>query len=56
MGGEGANQKRVKGGRFGARAIVAEAVIGNTSIDSQVDDAPNIVSSTLNIPRVGLDH
>ena len=56
MGGKGANQKRVKGGRFGARAIVAEAVIGNTAINSQVADAPNIVSSILHIPRVGLDH
>jgi len=56
MGGKGENHKRVKGGRFGARAIVAEAIIGNTAIDLQVVDAPNIVSSILHIPRVGLDH
>ena len=56
MVGKGANQKRVKDGRFGARAIVAEAITGNTVIDSQVADAPNIASSILHIPRVGLDH
>ncbi len=57
MGGKGASQKRVKGGRFGASVIVAEAVIENTGVDSQVaDDAPKIVSSILHIPRVGLDH
>jgi len=55
MGGKGANQKRVKGGRFGARVIVAEAVFKNAASDSQVV-APNVVSSILHIPRVGLDH
>ncbi len=56
MGGKGASQKRVKGGRFGASVIVAEAVIENTVVDSHVADAPKIVSSILHIPRVGLDH
>jgi hypothetical protein len=55
MGGKGANQKMVKGGRFGARVISAEAVNENTEVVAHTV-ASRVVSSILHIPRVGLDH
>ena len=56
MGGKGANQTRLKGGRFGPRVIVAETIIENADIVTPTL-APHVVgSSFLHIPRIGLDH
>jgi hypothetical protein len=47
----------VKGGRFGARVIVAATVVENIEVVAQVTAVvPHVVSSELHIPRAGLDH
>jgi hypothetical protein len=47
MGGKGANQKRVKGGRFGPRVIVEESIIENAEVVAPTIVPYVVVSSIL---------
>jgi len=55
MGGKGAKKKRIKGGRFGPRVIVEESIIENAEVVAPTIVPHVVVSSILQIPRIGLD-
>ena len=56
MGGKRANQKGVKGGRFGPRVIVAEFIIENVEVVAPKLALHVVASTILHITRIGLDH